>query len=54
MLDGCVEYRHGDIVYLMRAGDSLFFHADSPHGPEQLIELPARFLSVISYPQGGA
>ena len=54
MLDGCVEYRHGGIVYLMRAGDSLFFHADSPHGPEQLIELPARFLSVISYPQGGA
>ena len=53
MIEGSVEYRHGDNVYLMQAGDTLFFHADSPHGPEQLISLPARYLSVISYPQGG-
>lgn len=54
MLEGTVEYRHGDNVFLMEPGDSLFFHADAPHGPEQLITLPARFLSIISYPQGGA
>lgn len=53
MLEGRVEYRHGDEVFLMEPGDSLFFDADAPHGPERLIELPARYLSVISYPQGG-
>jgi len=51
MLEGIVEYRHGDKSYLMEPGDSLFFDADAPHGPEKLVKLPARYLSVISYPQ---
>ncbi|WP_126541885.1 helix-turn-helix domain-containing protein [Oharaeibacter diazotrophicus] len=53
MLEGEVVYRHGDSLYHMRPGDSLFFDADAPHGPEQLIALPARYLSIISYPKGG-
>jgi transcriptional regulator with XRE-family HTH domain len=52
-LEGEVEYRHGDQIFHMQPGDSLFFDADAPHGPERLIKLPARFLSVISYPQAG-
>ena len=52
MLDGEVLYRHGDETFHLKPGDSLFFDADAPHGPEQLIQLPARYLSVISYPQG--
>jgi mannose-6-phosphate isomerase-like protein (cupin superfamily) len=52
MLEGEVDYRHGDQVYALKPGDSLFFDADSPHGPEILVKLPARYLSVISYPQG--
>ena len=52
MLEGEVDYRHGDQVYALKPGDSLFFDADSPHGPESLVRLPARYLSVISYPQG--
>lgn len=51
MLEGVVGYRHGDDVYTLRPGDTLFFDADAPHGPVELVELPARFLSVISYPQ---
>lgn len=51
MLEGCVDYRHGDRTYRLEPGDSLLFDADSPHGPENLVQLPARFLSVISYPQ---
>ncbi|MCV6596828.1 MAG: helix-turn-helix domain-containing protein [Mangrovicoccus sp.] len=51
MLEGEVLYRHGDNHYQMRAGDSLLFDADAPHGPEELIALPAKFLSIISYPQ---
>jgi uncharacterized cupin superfamily protein len=52
MLEGEVDYRHGDAVYPLKPGDSLFFDADAPHGPETLVKLPARYLSVISYPQG--
>ena len=51
MLEGEVGYRHGDQSFHLRPGDSLFFDADAPHGPDQLIKLPARYLSVISYPQ---
>jgi len=51
MLEGEVEYRHGENCYLLQPGDSLFFDADAPHGPDKLNKLPARFLSIISYPQ---
>lgn len=53
MLEGVVDYRHGEQVYQLEPGDSLFFDADAPHGPEGLVKLPARYLSVISYPQSG-
>ena len=51
MLEGEVDYRHGDAVYSLKPGDTLFFDADAPHGPEVLVKLPARYLSIISYPQ---
>jgi len=53
MLEGEVKYRHGDQLFHLQPGDSLFFDADAQHGPEVLVKLPARFLSVISYPQAG-
>ncbi|WP_342643376.1 helix-turn-helix domain-containing protein [Rhodoligotrophos ferricapiens] len=49
VLEGEVVYRHADQLYTLRPGDSLFFDADAPHGPEEMITLPIRFLSVISY-----
>lgn len=51
MLEGRVGYRHADQVYLLEPGDTLLFDADAPHGPVDLIELPARYLSIITYPQ---
>ena len=51
MLEGEIDYRHGDQVYNLQSGDTLFFDADAPHGPEILVSLPARYLSIISYPQ---
>lgn len=54
MLEGEVLYRHGDETYRMLPGDSLFFDADAPHGPEELITRPIRYLSIISYPQRGS
>ena len=52
ILEGQVVYRHADKLYPMGPGDSLFFDADAPHGPEQMTKLPIRFLSVISYARG--
>ena len=52
MLEGEVTYRHGDQMFHLMPGDSLFFDADARHGPEVLNRLPARYLSVICYPQG--
>lgn len=51
MLEGEVTYRHGNELYHLKPGDSLFFDADAPHGPEILNTLPARYLSIISYPK---
>ncbi|MBN9237090.1 MULTISPECIES: helix-turn-helix domain-containing protein [Phyllobacteriaceae] len=52
MLEGEVVYRHGNNLFRMLPGDSLFFDADAPHGPDELTKLPIRYLSIISYGQG--
>ncbi|MFV0244740.1 MAG: helix-turn-helix domain-containing protein [Qingshengfaniella sp.] len=51
MLEGSVTYRHGDQLFDLTPGDTLFFDADAPHGPEVLNQLPIKYLSIISYPQ---
>ena len=53
MLEGRVNYRHADKTYLLEPGDSLFFDSDAPHGPDDLIQLPARYLSIICYLRDG-
>ena len=53
LLEGEVLYRHGARTYLLTPGDSLYFDADAPHGPEELRKLPIRYLSVISYAREG-
>jgi quercetin dioxygenase-like cupin family protein len=53
MLSGKVRYRHGDRSYLMEPGDALFFDAAARHGPEDLVEFPMRYLSIIIYPRDG-
>jgi len=51
ILEGELVYRHGGRTYAMAKGDSLYFDADAPHGPEELTRLPIRFLSFIVEPQ---
>ena len=48
ILQGCMVYRHLNATYTLMPGDSLFFDSDAPHGPEKLVDLPVRFLSVIT------
>lgn len=49
-LEGSVEYRHAEKTFVMEPGDSLFFDADAPHGPTKLIDLPAKYVCIVSYP----
>jgi len=49
ILEGEVGYRHGNQVYRLKPGDSLFFSATAAHGPEELVTLPLKFLSIIVY-----
>jgi transcriptional regulator with XRE-family HTH domain len=49
MLEGSLRYRHGTESYVLRAGDTLTFSGAVPHGPQTLIRLPIRFLSIIVY-----
>ena len=51
MLSGKVRYRHADRTYLMEPGDALFFDAAARHGPEELVEAPMQYLSIIIYPR---
>ncbi|WP_336269812.1 helix-turn-helix domain-containing protein [Vreelandella arctica] len=49
LLEGKLIYRHGKSFYEMNQGDSLAFDAAVPHGPEQLLEVPIKLLSIIHY-----
>ncbi len=49
ILEGKIRYRHGNHIYTMEPGDSLSFDAETPHGPEELVEVPIQMLSVINY-----
>ncbi|GFM67996.1 helix-turn-helix domain-containing protein [Pseudomonas cichorii] len=49
LLEGELIYRHGNQVYRMEAGDSLTFDGEIPHGPEQLVQVPIRLLSIMNY-----
>jgi transcriptional regulator with XRE-family HTH domain len=49
MLSGKVRYRHVDRSYLLEPGDALFFDAAARHGPEELVEQPIQYLSIIIY-----
>jgi transcriptional regulator with XRE-family HTH domain len=51
MLSGKVRYRHADRTYILEEGDALFFDASGRHGPEELIEVPMQYLSIIIYPR---
>jgi transcriptional regulator with XRE-family HTH domain len=53
MLTGRVVYRHADKSYELGPGDTLMFDATAAHGPEELVDLPMTYLSIITYPRNG-
>ena len=52
VLEGSMQYRHGNAVYELNPGDSLYFDADVTHGPEKLLERPIRFLAILAQAKG--
>ena len=54
MLEGEMDYRHAGAVYRLATGDSLYFDGEAPHGPDSLLVLPIRFISVIGYAPTGS
>ena len=50
MLEGEMDYQHGGASYRLQPGDSLFFDGNAPHGPQELIKAPIRFVCVIAHP----
>jgi DNA-binding XRE family transcriptional regulator/quercetin dioxygenase-like cupin family protein len=49
MLEGVMVYGHGDASYVMRRDDALQLDGEGVHGPQELVDLPVRFLSVVAY-----
>lgn len=49
LLSGEIIYRLGRRSYHLRPGDSLTFRGDIAHGPEKLVKVPIRMLSIIMY-----
>jgi transcriptional regulator with XRE-family HTH domain len=49
MLEGAMVYGHGEARYLLHPGDALQFDGEGAHGPDELVELPIRFLSVTAF-----
>lgn len=54
VLEGKLEYRYGQDLYLLEPGDSLSFSAEVEHGPERLLAKRIRFLAIVIYNPGEA
>ena len=49
MLEGVMVYGHEDANYTLRPGEALQLDGEGSHGPQELVELPIRFLSVVAH-----
>ncbi len=49
MLKGKVEYTIGDEVFVMEAGDSIFFDATEPHNPRNIGDAEAQLLVLYIF-----
>ena len=49
MLEGEMVYGHGEASYTLAPGDALQIDGEGVHGPQELLALPIRFLSVVAY-----
>lgn len=48
MLEGELVYRHANKDFRLQPGDTLFFDAEAPHGPQEIVTVPCKYLSIIA------
>ena len=53
MLEGSMAYRYGTRVVEVQTGDALIFDARTAHGPETVLDEPARFLALFALNRNG-
>ena len=53
LVEGELMYRHGHEIFHMQPGDCLTLEGEIPHGPEKLIKVPIRLLSIMNYGTNG-
>jgi len=49
LLQGRIDYRHGNEIYALEEGDTFTFDARVSHGPERLVQVPIRFLAITIF-----
>jgi len=49
MLEGVMVHGHGEASCTPSPGDALPLDDEGAHGPQELVRLPIRFLSVTAY-----
>jgi len=47
VLEGRMKYRYANKVYELSPGDSLLFDPNAAHGPEEIDQIPVKFLAVF-------
>lgn len=52
MLEGELVYRHANKDFRLEPGDTLFFDAEAPHGPQEIVTVPCKYLSIIATAEG--
>lgn len=51
VLYGALTYRIGERIYKLATGDSICFDSTAPHGPESVITVPVKLITVIGSSQ---
>ena len=47
ILEGSMVYRYGQMTQVLGHGDSMLFDCNGPHGPQETIKLPIKYISVL-------
>lgn len=47
VLEGSMSYKYGQMTQVLGPGDSMLFDCNGPHGPQETITLPVKYLSVL-------
>lgn len=47
VIEGSMAYKYGQSTQILGPGDSMLFDCNGPHGPQEALKLPVRYLSVV-------